>query len=63
MTTTEKTKHHVRRPFMSGGQYVIIVSEGISPTSPVIERVPCGTSRETAFQAYRQIKKNVGKWI
>lgn len=58
-------KVHVRKPIRRNGQFVVVIAEGISPLAKEIKAIPCGpnASRESAFQAYRQIKKEVHNWL
>lgn len=51
---------HVRKPTNLGGKWVVRISETKSPISPVIETMEF-TSREAAYQAYRQAMKEVGR--
>ena len=53
---------NVRKPTKSLKGWVVLISETASPLSPVIERIEC-SSREQAWQIYRQIKIEQGKMI
>lgn len=53
---------HVHKPIHIFRQWVVKVSESKSPLSPVIERLEFST-REEAYQAYRQIQKERGKGL
>ncbi len=50
---------HVRKPALREGRWTVVVAESASPLAKETEIVPCG-SREGAYQAYRQIKKDLG---
>lgn len=46
---------------MVGGIWVVEITEGLSPLANVIETVKCPGGRESAFQTYRQIMKELGR--
>ena len=53
---------HVHKPVRGGKDWVVTVSESISPLSDTIERIEF-SSREAAWQGYRQIMKELGRGL
>jgi len=53
-------KKYIRPPRLTKKGWIIEITEGISPLSKVIETVQC-ESQPAAFQAYRQIMKDMGR--
>jgi len=56
-----RAMRYVRAPLFRDGEWVIEIANGRSPLDMVIETIPCGTSREASWSAYRTIKKEQGK--
>lgn len=58
--TKKKKKIHVHAPTLSGGQWVVNITEGRSPLAEPIESIPCGDSQTAAWGVYRQVQKDRG---
>lgn len=56
-----KPRRYVRPPQMRDGIWTVEICETASPLAVVIESIPCPGGREAAFQAYRQIMKDLGR--
>ena len=52
----------VRGPFRRAGNWVVVVSEGSGPFAKEKEVLKF-SSRETAYQCYRQIKKEIDEGL
>jgi len=59
----KKPKLYVRQPTLKDGRYVIEICDSMSPLATVVETVPAGASRESAWQSYRHIKKSQGRML
>lgn len=55
-----KQQLFVKKPALRQGMWSVVVADSPSPLAKEIEVVPCG-SRESAYQAYRQIMKDLGR--
>lgn len=60
MTAERKPHLFVKKPAFRDGTWCVVVAESPSPLAAEVEVVPCG-SRESAYQAYRQIMKDLGR--
>lgn len=55
-------KTYVSEPVLRGGKWCVLAREGRSPLAAETELFS-STSRESAYQAYRQIRKEQGKGL
>lgn len=58
----KKQKQHVQKPIYANGQWFVRITNGISPFAELIEEMGF-SSQETAYQAYRQIRKELGRGL
>lgn len=59
----KKTRRYVRQPALRDGVWTVEIVEGLGPFAPVVESIPCAGGRESAFQAWRQIMKDLGRGL
>lgn len=57
------TKTFIRRPTLRKGVFCVVIAAGISPLSEELEVIPCGNSKEQAWQVYRRLKKTQGQML
>lgn len=62
LTTPRPVQTIVSEPVLRGGQWCVIAREGRSPIAPETILFS-STSRETAYQAYREARKEQGKGL
>jgi hypothetical protein len=51
----KRQKLTVRPPTLINGVWCVLVTDGSSPLSKILEKIECG-NQESAWQAYRRIK-------
>jgi len=62
LTTPRPVQTIISEPVLRGGQWCVIAREGHSPLAPETVLFS-STSRESAYQAYREARKEQGKGL